>query len=284
MEAVFLDDPTGPEHPRRRHSLPVRLTHWINVAALFVLLGSGLQIFNAHPALYWGHSSTFAEPWAAMTAEPLGDRLAGFTKVGPIRIETTGLFGLSDGERRGFPAWATLPSYRSLADGRRWHFFFAWVLAANGLIYLIWGLASGHFRRDLAPARAELSPRHLWVEIVEHARLRFPKGEAAHAYNSLQKLAYLAVIFILLPLMVLTGLGMSPGVNAAWPWTFEIFGGRQSARTLHFITATLIVGFVIVHLAMVLASGPVGQLRAMITGRSGPGPGPAPTRPDGDPS
>ncbi|MAK83335.1 cytochrome b/b6 domain-containing protein [Phenylobacterium sp.] len=265
-----MDDPINPVRTRPRHSLLVRLTHWINVLVLLVLLGSGLQIFNAHPALYWGHASTFAEPWVAMTAEPKGQRLAGYTQVGGLKVETTGLLGLSDGQRRGFPAWATLPGYRSLAEGRRWHFFFAWLFVFNGLAYLAWGLASGHFRRDLAPRRAELSPRHLWTEIRDHLALRFPRGH----YNTLQKAAYLAVIFGLLPLMVLSGLGMSPGVNAAWPWTFELFGGRQSARTVHFLSAMAIVAFVLVHIAMVLASGPLRQLRAMITGGEAPPPAP----------
>lgn len=264
-----LDDATEqPALPRRRarHSLPVRLTHWINALALLVLLGSGLQIFNAHPALYWGHASTFAEPWVAMTAEPRGAGLAGFTQVGALKVETSGLLGLSNGERRGFPAWSTLPGYRSLAEGRRWHFFFAWVFVINGLIYLAWGLVSGHFSRNLFPHSVELAPRNLWAEIKDHARLRFHLG----GYNALQKLVYLAVIFGLLPLMVLSGLGMSPGVNAAWPWTFEIFGGRQSARTIHFLSALTMVAFVLVHVAMVIASGPLRQLRAMTTGGEAP--------------
>ncbi|MDP2225961.1 MAG: cytochrome b/b6 domain-containing protein [Moraxellaceae bacterium] len=260
--------------PAARHRLPVRLTHWINVLALLVLLGSGLQIFNAHPALYWGHASTFAEPWVAMTAERKGPGLAGFTQVGALKVETTGVLGLSNGERRGFPAWTTLPGYRSLAEGRRWHFFFAWLFVINGLAYLAWGLASGHFSRNLFPRSAELKPRNLWGEIKDHARLRFHHGR----YNALQKLTYLAVVFGLLPLMVLSGLGMSPGVNVAWPWTFELFGGRQSARTIHFLSALALTAFVLVHIAMVLASGPIGQLRAMITG------GAAPPRPPGTPS
>ncbi|WP_375267896.1 cytochrome b/b6 domain-containing protein [Phenylobacterium sp.] len=251
----------------RRHSLLVRLTHWINVAALFFLLGSGLQIFNAHPALYWGAKSDFDRPWVAMTAERRGGELAGVTKIGPVRIETTGVFGYSDGQRRGFPSWATLPSYRSLADGRRWHFFFAWLFVLNGLVYLAAGFAGGHVRRDLAPRRAELAPRHLWDEVKDHARLRFPRDERAARYNTLQKLSYLVVIFVLLPLMLATGLAMSPGFNAVTHLVFEVFGGRQSARTIHFISAVLIVLFVAVHLFMVLASGPLNNLRSMITGR-----------------
>ncbi|HMP63494.1 MAG TPA: cytochrome b/b6 domain-containing protein, partial [Phenylobacterium sp.] len=255
-----------PARPPVRHSLAVRLTHWLNVVILLVLLASGLQIFNAHPALYWGETSTFDDPWISMAAQRRGEHLAGVTRIGELTLTTTGVLGASDGQVRGFPAWATLPSYRSLADGRRWHFFFAWLFLFNGLIYLAWGAASGHFRRALAPRRSELVPRHLGREILDHARLRFPHGR----YNTLQKLAYLAVIFVLLPLMLLTGLAMSPGVNAAMPWIFEMFGGRQSARTFHFLSATALVAFVLIHLAMVVASGSVRQIRAMVTGRDPP--------------
>ncbi len=247
-----------------RHGLVTRTTHWINLAALIVLLLSGLQIFNAHPALYWGEVSTFARPWVSMFAAERGGEAVGITKIGSTYVETTGVLGFSGNEVRGFPAWATLPSYRSLADGRRWHFAFAWLFALNGLVYLSAGLIGGHVRRDLLPARDQLTPRHLAREIADHARLRFP---ASRRYNVLQKLTYLAVIFVLLPMMVLTGLSMSPGMNAGFPWLPELFGGRQSARTLHFISASLIVLFVLVHVAMVLASGPLNSLRAMITGK-----------------
>lgn len=251
----------------RRHSLVVRLTHWLNLLALLVLLTSGLQIFNAHPALYWGDVSTFAKPWVALVAGERGGEAVGVTKIGSAMFDTTGVFGLSDGQVRGFPSWVTLPSYRSLADGRRWHFFFAWVFVLNGLVYLAAGLAGGHFRRDLLPGRDQLTPRHLRQEVLDHARLRFPKGEAARRYNALQKLSYLIVIFVLLPLMVLTGLSMSPGMNAGFGWLPELFGGRQSARTIHFLCAALIVLFVLVHVLMVLVSSPWNSLRSMITGR-----------------
>ena len=247
-----------------RHGLVTRTTHWINLAALIVLLLSGLQIFNAHPALYWGEVSTFARPWVSMFAAERGGEAVGITKIGSTYVETTGVLGFSGNEVRGFPAWATLPSYRSLADGRRWHFAFAWLFALNGLVYLSAGLIGGHVRRDLLPARDQLTPRHLAREIADHARLRFA---ASRRYNVLQKLTYLAVIFVLLPMMVLTGLSMSPGMNAGFPWLPELFGGRQSARTLHFISASLIVLFVLVHVAMVLVSGPLNSLRAMITGK-----------------
>jgi thiosulfate reductase cytochrome b subunit len=151
--------------------------------------------------------------------------------------------------------------------GRRWHFFFAWAFVANLLVYLVAGLAGGHFCRDLLPGREQLRPRALLKDLANHLRLKFPRGEAARHYNPLQKLTYLGVIGVLLPLMILTGLAMSPGIDAIVPWLVDLFGGRQSARTIHFIAAGLMVLFVFVHVAMVLLAGPVNELRAMITGR-----------------
>ncbi|PDT34570.1 hypothetical protein CO671_20075 [Rhizobium sp. M10] len=254
-----------------RHSLAVRLSHWVNVLCLTVLLFSGLQIFNAHPALYWGQYGADNDPsFISMEATEDGDRVKGLTHVGPFTFDTTGFLGLSDvdGEAtaRGFPNWLTLPSYQDLSSGRRWHFFFAWLFVVNGLVYLAYGLISRHFRRDLAPAGNELTLAHLGHEVVNHARLRFPKGPEARHYNTLQKLTYLVVIFLLLPLMIATGLTMSPGFNAVAPWLLDVFGGRQSARTLHFLTAFSLVAFVAVHIAMVILSGVFNNLRSMITG------------------
>lgn len=268
-----------PAHPAglrrtlvRRHSLTIRLSHWLNVLCMTVLLFSGLQIFNAHPALYWGQYGADADPsFLSMDAVSDGDALKGITHVGGLSLDTTGVLGVSnvDGEPtgRGFPSWITLPSYQDLATGRRWHFFFAWLFVINGLIYLAYGLISRHFRRDLIPAGQELTPRNLGHEVLDHARLRFPKGERARHYNALQKLTYLLVIFVLLPLMIATGLTMSPGFDAFAPWLLDLFGGRQSARALHFITATTLVAFVLVHVVMVLVSGVFNNMRSMITGR-----------------
>jgi thiosulfate reductase cytochrome b subunit len=141
------------------------------------------------------------------------------------------------------------------------------LLAINGLIYLGNALWSRHLQRDLVPTRDQLSPRHVWHEIKEHARLRFAKGEEARRYNVLQKVTYLLVGIVLLPLMVATGLAMSPGIDAAFPLLPELLGGRATARSLHFFTASSLVAFVAVHLAMVLASGVWNNLRSMITGR-----------------
>jgi len=254
-----------------RHTLPVRLTHWVNVICPCILLMSGLQIFNAHTHLYFGNRSDPQHELLSMRAVRGPDGMpVGLTTIGNTTFHTTGVLGLSRGddgqwEARGFPNWITLPSYRDLATGRRWHFFFAWLFVINGLTYLTYSVLNGHVRRDLSPNRRQL--RNIGHDIVQHLRLRFPKGEEAKHYNVLQKLAYLAVIFALLPLVVLTGLTMSPGIDAAFPFLVELFGGRQSARTIHFLCATGIVLFVFVHVVMVLISGVWNNMRSMITGR-----------------
>lgn len=254
-----------------RHTLAVRITHWVNAFCLLVLLLSGLQIFNAHPSLYFGDKSEPDRAVLSMKAIERDDgSYAGITTIGSAQFDTTGVFGLSrdaNGElqSRGFPSWITLPSYRDLATGRRWHFFFAWLFVLNGLAYLVYAAWSGHVRRDLAPTRSQL--RHIGQSVWEHIRFRFPKGEEAKSYNVLQKLAYLAVIFGLLPLIVLTGLTMSPAMNAAFPFMLDMFGGRQSARTIHFLCAAGITAFVVVHLVMVVATGTWNNIRSMITGR-----------------
>lgn len=273
--ALDAPDKAAPEridpHGRRliyRHPLVIRLTHWINAAALLVLLMSGLQIFNAHPALYWGSTSTFDTPALAITSEDTSGTNRGVLYLGQHKFDTTGVLGLSKNggveAERAFPSWATLPSNQDLATGRRWHFLFAWLLVINGAIYLLYGLVSGQLRRRLIPESDQI--RDFGGSVREHLLLRFPEGEEAKRYNVIQKLTYLGVVLVLLPAIVLAGLAMSPGVDAAWPWLTELFGGRQSARSVHFIAAGLIVLFVIVHLVLVLVSGVVNNLRGMITG------------------
>ncbi len=254
-----------------RHSAWLRVTHWVNALCLAVLLMSGLQIFNAHPALYWGKFSDFARPLVAIFAG-YDARMQphGMTTILGRSFDTTGLLGLSTGPDGSlndvaFPSWITLPAERDLATGRRWHFFFAWLLVLNGAAYLLWAFSSRHVKRDLLPARGELA--RVGRTFADHLRLRFPKGEEAKRYNVLQKLAYLGVIFILLPGMVVAGIAMSPAMDAALPWLPALFGGRQSARTVHFVFANLLVLFFLVHLVMVLLSGAWNNLRSMITGR-----------------
>ena len=251
-----------------RHRLPTRLWHWINAATLLVMLMSGLMIFNAHPRLYWGqYGANPDRAWFAIGAT--AD--TGYVRFGETRIETTGVLGRwtdAEGEEKtwAFPGWATIPTSYDLAAGRRWHLFFAWVLSAGLALYMVWSLLGGHVRKDLHVRRAEWSPRHIWHDIKDHARLRFPRGEAAARYNILQKLSYIGVIFGLLPLMILTGLTMSPGMDAAWPWLLDLFGGRQSARSIHFIAAWLLVLFFLVHILMVILAGPINEVRSMIGG------------------
>lgn len=255
----------------KRHSLITRLTHWINALAMAVLLMSGLQIFNAHPSLYWGQSG-FAPGTAWLhIGTDARDPSQGTLRVGHTSFRTTGFLGVATAagwtEAKAFPGWLTIPSQRDLSTARRWHFFFAWALAINGMLYLSAAILSGHLQRDLWPRRAELAPRHLAAELWNHLRLRFPKGEAARHYNVLQKLSYVAVVLGLGPLIVLTGLTMSPGFNAVAPFLLDMFGGRQSARSIHFIAANLLLAFFVVHILALLAVGVWNELRSMFTGR-----------------
>ncbi|HEY5365129.1 MAG TPA: cytochrome b/b6 domain-containing protein [Casimicrobiaceae bacterium] len=256
----------------RRHALPVRIMHWINVVALTILLMSGLGIFNAHPALYWGQSSYNGKPpILVMTAAdtPNGDK-RGVTRIFGHEFSTDGLFGVSaqpNGQRaiRGFPWWMTIPDLQWLSMSRTWHFFFAWVLVFNGLAYVVYSIVTRHLARDLAPTRGDVAG--IRQSIVDHLHLRHPAGEESKRYNVLQKFAYLFVIFVLLPLTILMGLGMSPWLDGVWPGWVGVFGGRQSVRTLHFICAWLIVAFVLVHVFEVIITGVYNNLRSMITGR-----------------
>lgn len=214
-----------------RHRLPVRVMHWINVACLVILLGSGLQIFNAHPALYWGADSR----------------------------DATLLLQLSK-----FPAWATIPGPQWLSMGRLWHFFFAWLFVLNGLAYLLWTVFSGHLKRDLVPTASEW--RGIGRSIKDHLLFKHAHGDEAKRYNVLQNIAYLGIIFIVLPLIVVGGWAMSPMMDSFAPGWVDGLGGRQAARTVHFIAAFAIVVFVIVHVFEVIVTGFANNLRSMITG------------------
>ena len=268
MPGELSENPAAPGTLVKRHRLSTRIWHWTNAIGVFVMLMSGLMIFNAHPRLYWGkYGANFDTPWLTIGSTDT----EGFVEIGTHRIDTTGVLGRwQDPEgrvqRRAFPHWVTIPSRYSLSGARRWHLAFAWVLAVGLLVYLLVGLFNRHIQRDLLLTRDELRPRSVWRDIVAHARFRHPSGEAALRYNILQKFAYGGVIFLLLPLIVLTGLTMSPGIDAAWPWLLDLFGGRQSARSLHFIAAMLIAVFILVHLIMVVVAGPFNEVRSMITG------------------
>ncbi len=215
-----------------RHRLSTRVWHWINVVTVFVMLMSGLMIFNAHPRLYWGQfGANFDTPWLELPQ---------------------------------FPGWATIPSTYNLSLARQWHLAFSWILAFGLFVYMIRSLWNGHFKRDVALSRAEVAPGHLWADIKKHLRFDFHEEEAR--YNPLQKIAYSSVLFLLLPLVIFTGMTMSPGLNAAFPWLLDLLGGRQSARSIHFLCAGGISFFILVHLALVVLAGPINEIRSMITG------------------
>jgi len=219
-----------------RHALSTRLWHWINAAALVVLFMSGLTISNAHRRLYWGNYGFAPEDaWLHVVR---------------------------------FPGWATLPMFRyDLAEARDWHNTAAWLFALGLLAYWIVILVNGHFRRDIAAGPSAYTPQAVLGTIRGYLTGENRRAEKAD-YNPLQRIAYAFVLGVFLPGMVLTGLAMSPGIEPAAPWLVEAFGGRQSARSFHFIFAFALLGFLIVHVAMVFVAGPVKTLGGMIVARS----------------
>jgi len=217
-----------------KHNLSTRIWHWINVVTVFVMIGSGLGILNAHPHLYWGqYGANPDHPWLDLPH---------------------------------WPGWMTIPGSYNLALSRRWHLFFALVLGFALLGFMISSMINRHFQKQLTIRAHELTPGHLWYDIKEHAAFRFHDPKDPTAFNVLQKIAYASAIFIMIPAIIFTGLAMSPGMDAAWPWLIELFGGRSSARSIHFIAMVALIGFVIVHLALVILAGPIDEVRSMITG------------------
>ena len=250
-----------------RQSRWTRLTHWVWAFALFFMLMSGLQIFNARPQLYIGQESGFGYDNTVFQIGAMdtdhGPR--GFTKILGHAFDTTGVLGWSgppgQESARAFPSWATIPSYYDLGTARVIHFFFAWVLSATLLVWLVAGLLNGHIARDLLPRMKDF--RRLPADIAAHLRLKF---HHVRDYNTLQKLTYGGVLFLLLPLMIVTGLAMSPSMDSLLPWLNEILGGRQTARTIHFSIMVLLVLFFLAHMLMILAAGPINELRSIVTG------------------
>ncbi|WP_182084569.1 cytochrome b/b6 domain-containing protein [Aureimonas sp. ME7] len=251
-----------------RQAFMTRITHWAWAICLFFLLLSGLQIFTARPDLYVGRQSGFAFDNSVLSigAGFEGSRLRGYTTILGRTFDTTGHLGAIEDangnlQQQTFPGWATVPSYRDLATGRVVHFFFAWALTGTLLVWLVSSLLNRHLTRDIVPRPGDL--RALPQDVTDHARLRL---RHERRYGPLQKLSYFAVLVVLLPLMVATGLTMSPGVNAFAPWMLDLFGGRQTARTIHFGVMLLLLAFFVVHIAMVVLAGPFNELRSMITG------------------
>lgn len=225
----------------RRHALATRLWHWVTAVSVIILLGSGLMILNAHPHLYWGrYGANFDPAWFHVGWVFEGGRV---------------------------PGWLTIPQSYNLALARRWHLLFALVLAFALLAFMVVSLINCHFQRDLRVRAKELAPHVLAHDVREHLALRFHDPADPRAYNIFQKLSYVFVIFVALPGLIFTGLAMSPGMNAAWPWLLDVLGGRQSARSIHFIFAVAIGLFIIVHLALVLLAGVWNEVRSMVTGK-----------------
>ena len=215
-----------------RHSAVVRVTHWLTALAFFGLLLSGIAILLAHPRLYWGETGGVGAP-------SLIDLPLPFVRDVPIR-----------------------------GPGRYLHFLSAWVCVFTGAFYVLFGFISGHFTRNLMPSRDSLRIVHILQVVSNHAKLRRPTADDALSYNVLQRLAYLAAVFVVLPAMIWTGLAMSPAITSVMPGLAIIFGGQQSARTIHFFLAFLLVLFFFVHISMVCLAGFKNRVRAMITGRT----------------
>lgn len=225
-----------------RHSALVRVTHWITTLCFLALLVSGVEIVISHPRFYWGET---------------GNDL------------TTPLFKLPIPSSR-----ALVPTGYGyvLPDQNGWsrflHFQAAWIAVLTGLLYIIFGLFTGHFRKNLLPGKADLSWRGFSAAIASHLRFERPSEAEAWSYNVLQRLTYLLVIFILFPLVIWTGLAMSPAFVSAVPATVTLLGGQESARTIHFFVSVALLLFLLVHVVMVCLAGFRSHMRAMVTGRT----------------
>lgn len=249
-----------------RHNRVTRSTHWINALALMILFMSGLQIFNAHPHLYWGSTSEPDKAFFSIgTANDDGD-LRGIVQLYGVQFDTTGYLGVQPGvfgpSARAFPSWLTVPGYYSLAAARRWHFFFGWLFAVNGLLYVIYNLAVGHLRKFFFTLS---DAKRIPAMIGYYLRLRKQSPQQGD-YNPLQKIAYTSVLVVLTPLLLLSGMAMSPQLDVAFHWLPALFGGRQSARAFHFILAFALLFFVCGHVFMVLTQGVFNNMRSMTTG------------------
>ena len=231
------------ERLRVRHSALVRITHWLTAIAFIALAITGGEIVISHPRFYWGEAGNVLTP--PLFALPIpASRSTVPTGYGYVMPDQNG--------------WS-----------RYLHFEAAWLLVIAALLYGIYGVVSGHFRRNLLPRRADLSAKSFAGVIAGHLRLGRREQADASSYNVLQRFSYLGVIFVLFPLVIWTGLAMSPAVAGAFPGLVSVLGGQQSARTIHFFVSLLLGGFLIVHLAMIAISGFGGRMRAMITGRDG---------------
>jgi thiosulfate reductase cytochrome b subunit len=254
-----------------RHPLPVCVWHWANAVAWVVLLITGLLIFDIHPHLYWGDDG---HPGVPAFLSPSGTHLDGLVpetelQIGSRRWDVTGVLGsvIDEGDSGKYLLAFTPPDDWQFGATRGWHFMFAWVLGLSLPLYGLYLLLSRRLTNKLLPTRYDQTLRSFASEIWQHLRLKRARGESARHYNLLQKLSYLLVIFVLIPTIVVSGLTMSNAMTAAFPHLLVLFGGRQSARSIHFLTAMLLTLFVLVHVFQVFVGGFVNLTRSMITGR-----------------
>lgn len=253
-----------------RHPWPVRLWHWTSACVIGLLLMTGALIFNVHPRLYWGDDGHEGMPAIASLSSP--DTQAKpprfDLRIGPLHANVTGKMGLIDNEGSDtYVLFAAPPADFQFGATRIWHFAFAWILVASTIAYGIYLLLSGRFRALWLPTRQDLALANVRHEAWQHMRLRRAHGAAMRRYNVLQKASYMAIGFVVVPVLVLSGLTMSNSVTAVFPSLFALFGGRQSARTLHFIAASALLLFIVVHVIQVFAGGFLNLLGSMITGR-----------------
>ncbi len=262
-----------------RHGIAERATHWLWALALLVLFMSGLEIFNAAPYLDASDKSDPSRRVLAFDAAMVDGRPQGTTTIFGHTFITTGVLGYTDDgmggqAARAFPGWITLPGPQDLADGRRWHLFFAWALVLAFAVYVVAAARRGTLAELLL--RPSDVPKLLPMQLYY---LRLRKHAPPHGtYNPLQKATYTVVLFVFFPIMILTGLALSPGADAAAPWLTWVFGGRQFARTWHFTTMVLLFGYFGTHLILVASTGAWNNMRSMITGyyqlKEGDGVGP----------
>ena len=254
-----------------RHPLPVRLWHWITAAVVLTLLFTGVAVFNVHPRLYWGEvgnatmPSTFGIEPPAVGASTTVRPSPAVLRVGAHTWNVTGAMGFSAGEY--FMIYRSPRYFMKFGAARAYHFMAAWLFALAWLGYVIYLLTSGRLTKNLLPTSRQLAPGAFVQDVWDHLRLRRARGEAAAHYNLLQKLAYLSVVFVLVPVAILSGLTMSNTITARVPELFSLLGGRESARTVHAIFAGLLVAFVLIHIFQLFVAGFVTRVQAMITGR-----------------
>ena len=238
------------------HARWVRVSHWILAASVLTLAFSGFEILMVHPRLYWGKVGNDLTP--ALIELPISRNYKHGGWAPPVTLMT--------GARPIVTQVRTYAIFNQNGWGRSLHFLAAWFLVVTGLIYIVAGVGSGHLYRHLIPYSRELAPQRLWHDLATHLRLPMPPARGGPPYGVLQKLSYALVVLVALPLMVLTGLAMSPAVTAAYPGLLDLFGGSQSARTIHFFVFAALVLFLIVHVTMVVLTGFKRQMRAITLG------------------